>query len=491
MSLQIIALSVIGLLCAASACMAQTTAQLFDTPFPSTYNGHGATIVPARDSSQFHFPTITGHADVQQPLATYLQGFPAVSCGSSSESFNISFGFLYTPSVVPEESTQDYAVHLSILNPFPNNITGGSTYTDQEIFNVEVDAWLNLRTGIVSALNYSQTGAVYTFNPSYDGQIAQELTGRADATVYLTVRYVNPDTFYGVTSDGNGKGPMSYYLYPPPALGSVGVNDTGTQLKNELYWVENVEQLQFYGGFIAMQSTLGSSCNANTAGFYQLSPLLDYLTDILQDVVSDDSSMYSNEHLGQLNATYVQSNSDLTYDIYATLRYSGQYLLVDHQILDPALNVTESECILLAKNYTLNTANVKDSPPANVWNFCATGICNYTFPNGTTGESISPYAGSHTASTCQFGYSSAVDNNEYVQPAYILPPGLGSAGRFNPARPYIVNGPTGIIQTSSSSFMGTRTMSSGLGLGSAPFAEGALNAPHEPSSESPPTSNSG
>ena len=52
---------------------------------------------------------------------------------------------------------------------------------------MEVDAWLNLRTGIVSSLNYSQTAAVYTFNPNYDGQVAQELTGRADATVYLTV----------------------------------------------------------------------------------------------------------------------------------------------------------------------------------------------------------------------------------------------------------------------------------------------------------------
>ncbi len=106
---------------------------------------------------------------------------------------------------------------------------------------------------------------------------------------------------------------------------------------------------------------------------------------------------------------------------------------VDHQMLDPALNVTESECILLAKNYTVNTANVNGSPPANVWNFCATGICKYTFPNGTSGESISPYAGSHTASTCQFGFSSAVDNNEYVQPAYILPPGLGSAGERSDA----------------------------------------------------------
>ncbi len=60
--------------------------------------------------------------------------------------------------------------------------------------------------------------------------------------------------------------------------------------------------------------------------------MLDYLTDILLDVVSDDvdSSIYSNERVGQLNATYVQSNSALSYDIYATLRYSGQYLPVSH-----------------------------------------------------------------------------------------------------------------------------------------------------------------
>ena len=107
-----------------------------------------------------------------------------------------------------------------------------------------------------------------------------------------------------------------------------------------------------------------------------------------------------------------------------------ELMQVDQLISDPTLNVTESQCILLAKNYTLSVANVKGSPPANVWNFCATGICNYTFPNGTTGESISPYAGSHTASTCQLGYSSAVASNEYVQPAYIQSPGLGSAGEF-------------------------------------------------------------
>jgi len=100
----------------------------------------------------------------------------------------------------------------------------------------------------------------------------------------------------------------------------------------------------------------------------------------------------------------------------------------DQLIRDPALNVTESECILLAKNYTVSVANEENSAPANVWNFCATGICNYVFANGTAGEEISPYPGLKNISTCQLGYSSAVDNNEYVEPAYIQSPGLGSAG---------------------------------------------------------------
>ena len=60
------------------------------------------------------------------------------------------------------------------------------------------------------------------------------------------------------------------------------------------------------------------------------------------------------------------------------------------------------------------------------------------------------------------------------------------AGRFNPARPYVVNGPTGIIQTSSSGFVGY-TPPTGLGGGAAPYGEGALNAPPE----APATSSSG
>ena len=67
----------------------------------------------------------------------------------------------------------------------------------------------------------------------------------------------------------------------------------------------------------------------------------------------------------------------------------------------------------------------------------------------------------------------------------------GGAGRFNPARPFVVNGPTGIIQTSSSSFVGTSMTPTGLGGGSAPYGEGALNAPPEPPTASPATSSSG
>ena len=96
------------------------------------------------------------------------------------------------------------------------------------------------------------------------------------------------------------------------------------------------------------------------------------------------------------------------------------------------MGITESQCILEAKNYTLSVANVEGTAPANVWNFCATGICNYTFPNGTSGQFISPYAGSHTSSICALGYSNAVDNSEYVVPATINSPGLGSAGKLPP-----------------------------------------------------------
>ena len=105
-------------------------------------------------------------------------------------------------------------------------------------------------------------------------------------------------------------------------------------------------------------------------------------------------------------------------------------LQYDVEILDPSLGLTESQCIVHAKNYTIQTANPQGTRPANVYNFCATGICNYAYPNGTTGTSVSPYAGSHTASTCTLGYSSAVDNNEVVEIAY-LTSGQGAAGESN------------------------------------------------------------
>ena len=34
------------------------------------------------------------------------------------------------------------------------------------------------------------------------------------------------------------------------------------------------------------------------------------------------------------------------------------------------------------------------------------------------------------SATLQLGYSSAVDHNDYAEPAYITPPGQGSAGKW-------------------------------------------------------------
>lgn len=107
---------------------------------------------------------------------------------------------------------------------------------------------------------------------------------------------------------------------------------------------------------------------------------------------------------------------------------------MDKLISDPALGLTESQCLVSAKNHTLAVSNMDNTVPANVWNFCATGICNYTFANGTTGVFVSPYAGTHTESVCQLGYSSAVDNNEYLEAAVIQAPGEGNAGKGGEGR---------------------------------------------------------
>ena len=45
-------------------------------------------------------------------------------------------------------------------------------------------------------------------------------------------------------------------------------------------------------------------------------------------MVSDDSSTYSEQRLGQLNATYVQTNSAAAYPPYATFKTAGAYLPV-------------------------------------------------------------------------------------------------------------------------------------------------------------------
>ena len=60
--------------------------------------------------------------------------------------------------------------HLGKLSA--GNITG----TDQAVFEIYADNWLNLRTGVVTALNYSDPkirgDGVYSFDPKLGGQAA-------------------------------------------------------------------------------------------------------------------------------------------------------------------------------------------------------------------------------------------------------------------------------------------------------------------------------
>ncbi|DBA75926.1 TPA: hypothetical protein ACH3X2_008985 [Trebouxia sp. C0005] len=405
---------------AVPSCMAQDDP--YDTTYPANYTGPGAESVPTSASDGWHFPRPLITAPDTYPTAGSAgQGFTAVACGSTDTGYLVSYRMSYTP-----EGSQDYVVHLSLLIPYPNNITGRDTGPTQQIFTIAADTWLNLRTGFVAGLNTTQSaGTVYTFNSSLNGQVAKELV-RADSTVYSTVHSINRDAFFGVSSNSNGANGLSYYLYPPPAYNSVEAEGLAA---NSYNWMQNVESLRFYTGLIAMQGSRTTSCTTDTRGWYELAPLLDYLTLILKTVtVSTDFSEYSAQYLGQLNTSYVQTNPEVSPQIYATLKTPSVYIPVDTPILDPALGLTESECIVRAKNYTLTRADVQGTPPANVWDYCSTGVCNYNLANGTQGTFVSPYAGTHTTSICQMGYSAAVDSNEYVEPAYITGTGQGTAG---------------------------------------------------------------
>ena len=61
-------------------------------------------------------------------------------------------------------------------------LTGRGTDPDQSIFRLITDIWMNLRSGEVVALNATATsGYVYTFDPQYNGQTAEEIAV-ADST---------------------------------------------------------------------------------------------------------------------------------------------------------------------------------------------------------------------------------------------------------------------------------------------------------------------
>ncbi len=76
-------------------------------------------------------------------------------------------------------SSQSLSFFPTAPNPAAASCSAGSSNsTDQSIFSIAADTWLNLRTGVVSGLNTTETGpALYTFDPSLDGQYAGVVSG--------------------------------------------------------------------------------------------------------------------------------------------------------------------------------------------------------------------------------------------------------------------------------------------------------------------------
>ncbi len=157
------------------------------------------------------------------PLSTYPVGFAAVACNTSHQIYNITLQQLYTPLnayTLPEQpllsSTLDFAIHLSITEPYPTTLTGkhacvpcaftvlcprarlclatqgldntgsclcvdNSTGPDQQVFTVVGDYWLNLNTGYTAQLGaggINVSAGVYTFDSSLNGVNIQSNKGR-------------------------------------------------------------------------------------------------------------------------------------------------------------------------------------------------------------------------------------------------------------------------------------------------------------------------
>ena len=75
-------------------------------------------------------------------------------------------------------------------------------------------------------------------------------------------------------------------------------------------------------------------CRHCCRGFYELVPLLNYLTHILQEVfLSNETSVYANQRRGQLNGTYVLTNPSRSSSPVATLKYPDAYIPVSALLL--------------------------------------------------------------------------------------------------------------------------------------------------------------
>ena len=77
----------------------------------------------------------------------------------------------------------------------------------------------------------------------------------------LQTEYISPQAFYGATNNKEGNGPLTHYLYPPPARQTLTANSTGIQAVNSLFGFTSAAEWGYGGASIYFSCLVSRSVN--------------------------------------------------------------------------------------------------------------------------------------------------------------------------------------------------------------------------------------
>lgn len=401
--------------CLAGCAQAQTLAQTLAGPGFSVLN----------TSSYAYGPGTT--------LFAYPVGFPLITCNASqtnpTQAVNISVSGASLLPATRADATSPYpAVQATVRESWPNNVTGTSVGTDQSVFALTDEIFFNLDTGAVWVLDGTQ---YLTFNRSLDGVTARNPNTRS----VQTLQYVSPASFY---SGGAG---LDYTEIPAPRT----ANQTNTTSNGTVYlnasqsWTKAVERLFYYTELVTMQASTTTPCTNDSSGWYQLTPLVDYL---LYNVLAANTS-YSPRSLTVLDNVTLPNLVGLTPTFYASnltgsthytdLVSSASFLPVNTTLrvfTTPTNSAANgmTQCLTACREYEPANPAI---PHCNVWNWCnSTSGCTYAL--NATQNSIPLH-------TCLLGYSAPANQNLPVAPVNLANAGYWS-GRSTAIKPYNITG---------------------------------------------------